>query len=171
MLSVDIVITAFLRHLVPHTPLFDTLFTILSFHGINLSLFIIFIVFLLIVLKKFEKKTIIPLAMSLITTWILVEYILKIVFNRLRPIIDASEHILFTCPSTYSFPSGHAAISFSAAYILSNNDKKRAPLYYTFAVLISYSRIYLGCHYISDVVAGAILGTLISIFIKKYCDF
>ncbi|MFA6513419.1 MAG: phosphatase PAP2 family protein, partial [Patescibacteria group bacterium] len=59
-----------------------------------------------------------------------------------------------------------------AATILAYFDKKRRWFYYIIAVLISYSRIYLGCHYFLDVVAGTILGFVISKIIlltnKKY---
>jgi undecaprenyl-diphosphatase len=67
----------------------------------------------------------------------------------------------FNFAQSYSFPSGHAAASFVAAYLLSKKDKKRAWVYYVVALLISFSRIYLGKHYPSDVLAGALIGTLI----------
>lgn len=58
-----------------------------------------------------------------------------------------------------SLPSGHAAIAFSVATILGYQyPKLRIPLYIG-AGLVSFSRIYLGRHYISDVVTGAAIGT------------
>ena len=55
-----------------------------------------------------------------------------------------------------------SATAFAAATVLSFFDKKRRWFYYTVAMLISYSRIYLGCHYFFDVIVGAIIGYIIS---------
>jgi membrane-associated phospholipid phosphatase len=58
-----------------------------------------------------------------------------------------------------ALPSGHAAIAFSVATILGYQyPKLRIPLYIG-AGLVSFSRIYLGRHYTSDVVTGAVIGT------------
>lgn len=58
-----------------------------------------------------------------------------------------------------SLPSGHAAIAFSAATILGYRYPKwRIPLYIG-AGLVGFSRIYLGRHYTSDVLTGAVIGT------------
>jgi len=57
-----------------------------------------------------------------------------------------------------SFPSGHAAGAFSLATVFSNRyPHLRLPLY-VLAGAVSVSRVYLGAHYPSDVVAGAIIG-------------
>ncbi|MEK7096731.1 MAG: phosphatase PAP2 family protein, partial [Patescibacteria group bacterium] len=66
------------------------------------------------------------------------------------------------CPKDFSFPSTHAATAFVAAEILAYFNKKRKWFYFAVAILISYSRIYLGCHYFFDVVFGAIIGWLVS---------
>lgn len=59
-----------------------------------------------------------------------------------------------------AFPSGHTAYAFAAATVLSNRyPKLRIPLYIS-AGLIGLSRIYLGRHYASDVIGGAVVGTI-----------
>ena len=60
-----------------------------------------------------------------------------------------------------SMPSGHASITFSVATILGYQYPRwRIPLYIG-AGLVSFSRIYLGRHYTSDVVVGAAIGTAV----------
>ena len=64
----------------------------------------------------------------------------------------------------YSFPSGHATASFAAmtAVFLCGN-KKYSFLAYVLALLIGFSRIYIQVHYASDIVGGALVGTLCGI--------
>lgn len=57
-----------------------------------------------------------------------------------------------------SFPSGHAAVSFAAATAIADWSPSFALPAYGLAVLISYSRLYNGVHYPSDVLVGAALG-------------
>ncbi|MBI4991401.1 phosphatase PAP2 family protein, partial [Candidatus Gottesmanbacteria bacterium] len=66
--------------------------------------------------------------------------------------------VVFDRRGTYSFPSGHTALAFAAAYILAKEHKKWSRWYYLLAFLIAFSRIYLGKHYPSDVLFGIIIG-------------
>ena len=68
----------------------------------------------------------------------------------------------------YSFPSGHTTASFSLATTLAVNLPKLAILVLLLALLIGMSRIYLGVHYPTDVVAGIILGVFASLTIHIY---
>ena len=62
--------------------------------------------------------------------------------------------------ASYSFPSGHASSSFAAATALTLLFGKRGAIAFVPAALIAVSRPYLGMHYMSDVVCGALLGAV-----------
>ncbi len=87
--------------------------------------------------------------------------IIKELFERLRPCNALGDIITPAgCGGTFSFPSNHAVNNFAAAtffFILYKNLKW---ILFTSALLVSLSRIYLGLHYPSDVLAGAVLGLL-----------
>lgn len=93
------------------------------------------------------------------------ELALKLAFHRARPV----PFFDIVPPASYSFPSGHALESFcffsALAIILSDRATfKKAAAAWTCAIiltsLIGFSRIYLGVHYPSDVVAGYTVGVL-----------
>jgi undecaprenyl-diphosphatase len=61
-----------------------------------------------------------------------------------------------------SMPSSHAATSFAGAVVLTYLLPRAAPFVFLLAVAISFSRIYVGVHYPSDVLAGAALGAAVA---------
>jgi undecaprenyl-diphosphatase len=93
---------------------------------------------------------------------VLTNGLLKLVFRRLRPTLDAA---LFTGalpfglrrPVTSAFPSGHATSAFTAAAYLAEDDPL-GPAYSLLAVAVAFSRVYVRLHHASDVVFGALLG-------------
>ena len=62
--------------------------------------------------------------------------------------------------SDYSFPSGHTTVAFTGAVVLWHINHIFGVGAFLFAVMIAFSRIYLAVHYITDVLAGAMIGSL-----------
>ncbi|MDX9929252.1 MAG: phosphatase PAP2 family protein [Bacteroidales bacterium] len=91
----------------------------------------------------------------------------KDVFQRLRPChepdLEGLVHIVRgKCGGRYGFVSSHAANSFSIALFALLLLKRRwlSILLVSWALVVSYSRIYLGVHYPGDILGGAMLGSL-----------
>jgi undecaprenyl-diphosphatase len=94
--------------------------------------------------------------------------LLKDVFDRPRPsIVDPNVHPLVHVPSSAAMPSGHAAGAFAAAVAVGVvHPRLRRPLL-VLAALIAVSRIWLGVHYLSDVLVGAALGTVVALVVCR----
>lgn len=94
---------------------------------------------------------------------------LKELIARDRP-CHVLSHIkdIANCSNSFSFPSNHAVNSFTFATIVTLAYKNLTFLLYVSALLIGYSRIYLGVHYPTDVLSGTLLGILIGFLGYKY---
>ena len=85
---------------------------------------------------------------------------LKYTVMRPRPFLEIAELVpLVKPPDSYSFPSVHTVSSFSVAWIIlwSHLSGKVRYAVFAFALLMSFSRLYVGVHYPSDVLAGILL--------------
>jgi membrane-associated phospholipid phosphatase len=151
-----------------HRSALDTFFICVTFIGDGRFAIVICLIYL--VLRRWSR------ACQLISAFIvsaLVAQILKNVFSMPRPkqfftsgqysyFIDGVTHIGFA-----SFPSGHSTSVFAMATLLAifDNNKKGNVLYLVAAVAVGYSRIYLGQHFLGDVLVGSFIGLLAAIFI------
>ncbi len=105
-----------------------------------------------------RQETILFLAL-LISSWALA-MALKPIFAVPRP-----EDVRFVaCTTGYSMPSGHSLMSFASAVFLYPRAGKFKLLVWIFAVTVSLSRIFIGVHFPSDVLAGALIGCMVGLF-------
>jgi len=164
ILNIDKNITLSIYHFIPRFFLFDWTSRLLDITSIPFFLWVI-----ILIIFHYRKKSIYFILLPLFNLLIaggIANYILKNIFERIRPCIQDIV-ISLSCPSDFSFPSGHAATSFAAATTIALLDPKRKILYYSIALIISLSRIYLGVHYLFDIIGGIILGISISILSMK----
>ncbi|MGI5971154.1 MAG: phosphatase PAP2 family protein [Oscillospiraceae bacterium] len=122
---------------------------------------------LLLFFKRYRRTGLLAL-ISLAFCFAIANLMMKNLVARPRP-YDAIPGltILVKRLSDYSFPSGHACSSFAAAPALSEGTGRSwGFLFISMALLISVSRLYVGVHYPSDIIAGAAVGILGGAFIR-----
>lgn len=89
----------------------------------------------------------------------LINWVLKPIFRRDRPYQQPGlARLLVSAPGPHSWPSAHAGSSAAAAIVLSAAYPLWSPLFILVALLIAYSRVYVGVHYPLDVLAGIAVG-------------
>ena len=142
-------------------PPLDHFMTALSLIGDDGIIWCLITVALLINPKT--RKCGVVCALSLILSLLFCNVLLKNLIARPRPylVIDGL-HPIVPLLSDFSFPSGHASSSFAfvTAVYLSELNKKWAAIVFVIALMISFSRLYVGVHYPTDVLGGVILGIL-----------
>lgn len=86
-------------------------------------------------------------------------HLFKPFFSRQRPPYALETvRLLVDTTRSFSFPSVHAANAFAVSAFVSSFYPVIRPYLYVVAALVAYSRVYVGVHFPSDVVAGALLG-------------
>jgi undecaprenyl-diphosphatase len=121
---------------------------------------VLFSLFLLGIQQKTDSSIGVSMSVALIASQIVTQ-VLKRLVNRTRPYLMFDEANVVNPPNCiYSFPSGHTNSAVTIALVLSSFLPAFMPIFFFLATLIGLSRIYLGFHYPTDVLVGALIAFL-----------
>ncbi len=150
-----------------HSPFFDQVMYAISGKVIWIPLYLAILIYMII---KYKRKFLIILLFVILAATLAdqISVLIKNSVQRLRPChepaLDGLVHLVRgECGGLYSFVSSHATNSFNVALISLLFIRKRwfSISIVLWALVVGYSRIYLGVHYPGDVICGSILGALI----------
>ena len=149
------------------SPFLDSLFQIFTMFGEEMVVIAVLGLIYWSINKKVGERLGITVFISLG-----LNSVLKFIFMRPRPFM-VDESIVNLRPETaggYSMPSGHAQSASTLFFGAYQFLKKRFLLIVAviITVLVSISRMYIGVHYLSDVVVGSLLGILVTYFLYKW---
>lgn len=139
------------------SPLLDRL-------GVFGARYLLWVMAAVMVLVFFSQTNMIWLAaLTPLCAWVVaisLEYIIK----RPRPFVQSKKeplgHPMWNTPS---FPSGHATISFAIATLTLFVTIGVGTVLLVFAAIVAVSRVFLGVHFFTDIIAGAFIGSLLSV--------
>lgn len=153
-----------------HTPFLDFIMYWFSDRFIWFPFYGILLLFIVWKLKWKSIYAIVAIIVTIIMADQFTSRFMKPFFQRLRPCHEENLqpliHMVAGCGGQFGFVSSHAANSFALAMMCWLLFRYKAPwlglIIFIWAIPVSYSRIYLGVHYPSDVVIGAFIGMIIA---------
>ncbi len=155
-----------------HSPFWDNVMYWISYKYTWIPLYIAILIYLVIRQKKYAWISIILLILAVFLSDQLSVNAFKNVFLRYRPThnleIGDWVHIVRDYRGgQYGFVSSHSANAFAFSTLSALIIRKKYLSYglILWAIIVSYSRIYLGVHYPADIVGGAFLGVLIALIL------
>ena len=137
-----------------------------------------FVIALGLILFFFKKKFLSLMVLSSYALSGIIAQVLKYFISEARPALylENTHYPNFidgvTLHNFHSFPSGHSASAFALAAVLSFSveNKSYSILFLMIAALVGYSRLYLGQHFIDDVLAGSVAGVISAIVCWIYFE-
>lgn len=160
--------TCFLQLNGKHFPALDRFFTFYTVLGDGLMALLLFVG--LLIGRRYLQG--IHVLMAFLSSGLVAQCIKQVAhMPRPRTFLQPEQYSQFidgvTRSGWASFPSGHTATAFAVATILSFYTRKKglSLFYLSLAMGVGYSRIYLGQHFLEDVLAGAILGVFFAAWI------
>jgi undecaprenyl-diphosphatase len=105
-------------------------------------------------------STVVLTMAALLLTEGIINLLLKPAVGRERPFARGVATLLIKAPGPHSWPSAHAGSSMAAALVLTYTYHWWGILFLAVALLIAYSRVYVGVHYPLDVLAGLVIGVV-----------
>jgi membrane-associated phospholipid phosphatase len=144
-----------------HSPSLERAVKALGKAGNNGTIWVVLCLVILVITDSNGQAWIICALLAPIA--IAFNYLVKLIVKRPRPVL-AGLPPLGGAPSSLSFPSAHATSSFAVATAMTRVDPLGA-LAFLLAFLLALGRPYLGMHYPSDVLAGALLGVALGLLV------
>jgi diacylglycerol kinase family enzyme/membrane-associated phospholipid phosphatase len=152
-----------------HAPVLDTVLPRLTRSGNKSLLWAAIGVLLHLFGGRFGRRASLRGAFSIVLTSFVTNIPAKLLWRRQRPALDEVPQIrrLAKLPTSTSFPSGHSASAFAfATGVALEKPIVGVPLL-GLAAVMAYSRVYVGVHYPSDVVGGALIGAGVAVATKR----
>jgi len=150
--------------------LFDNFFSWVTLLASKLIVFL-FLTGVFLIYKK-KRQWILPLWFTLFAS-VIISFILKYIIQRPRPFQQGIISITSALEQTnfltwnFSFPSFHTMFVFSVIPLLSKEFPKLKKFWLVFAVLVGFSRVYFGLHFLSDVLVGGLIGYFLGVWIIR----
>lgn len=117
-------------------------------------------------LNNFENRKIVLFALTVVAITIGINLLIELFYFRPRPFVVHDVNFLSDKSSSDpSFPSNHAAGSFALAFALFWKRRKLGSILIASAVLMAFSRIYVGVHYPLDVIAGMLIAASVTMIV------
>ena len=168
MYTFDVTVTRAINNLVGMSFAIDTLMIWASLIGVQLLVIAVAGQWWIRKERLHNRHVLISTGFAFLVGLALNQLILLFI-HRMRPYDAGITHLLIAPSPDFSFPSDHATatLAIAAGFMLHKFQYQRF-VFLAAALLISFSRIYIGTHYISDVIGGMATGIIAAILVRIF---
>ena len=164
--QIDLALTRWINGPAGHHPFIDAVLVGTTEVTVPLMVLAVVVRWFASVERKSERTLAVETGLTFVVGLLLNQAILLFV-SRIRPYDAGVTHLIIAPSTDASFPSDHAtaAVAIVAALLL-NRHPRRAALFAAPAAFVILSRVYVGTHYVSDVIGGAGTAVAAALLIK-----
>ena len=164
----DVSITQLINNLSGQNNVADQMFIAITKYGVPLMVLAVMVQWWGKRPRETLRQTTIMAGLSFLLGLLIAQIILLFV-HRIRPYDAGVSHLIIDRTVDWSFPSDHAIASLSIAFAFwLNGFRKHALTFFCAAALVCFSRIYVGMHYVSDILGGAGVALLAASLVNKF---
>jgi undecaprenyl-diphosphatase len=166
MLSFDVAATHWLNAWAGQNAVVDSLMTLITAAAVPCLVFAVAVQWWFPRPDRSTRHVVVAAGLSFLLGLGLNQLVLQFV-HRARPYDAGVTHLLIDRSADFSFPSDHATAGFAiAAAFLLHGMPRRGLVFSAAAALAAVSRVYLGTHYMSDVLGGALTGVVAAAVVR-----
>lgn len=134
------------------------------------ALYLMGLLILVLILGRMTRRFGILVGIAYLLTYLTGELLLKNLVERSRPFLIYDLPVIIKLPTSFSFPSGHASMTFAIAGLFYFVGHRYRWYMIAFASYVAFSRVYLNVHFFSDIAAGAALDILTAYITARYIE-
>lgn len=148
-------------------PFLDTLMTLITQFGVPLLVLFVALQWW----SKDQRPHVRHAALSAGLSFLLglaINQVILLAVHRVRPYDAGVTHLLIAPSADWSFPSDHATASFSVVFaFMMQGLPRRTLVVLAGALLVAWSRIYVGTHYVTDILGGMASGLIAAVIVRR----
>lgn len=162
----DIAITQWINSAAGHLPFVDDVMIVATHYGVQFMVLLAIVQWWSRVDRTHVRHAALASGLSFLLALAINHFIILFI-HRVRPYDAGVTHLIVARSSDWSFPSDHsaAAMAIAAAFALQALPKRTAG-FFVLAILICFSRIYVGSHYFTDVIGGIVVAFVAAGIVK-----
>lgn len=167
-MPIDSNLTSLINGLSGRTPFIDSLMIAITHWGLPLMVLCVVPLWWLRANRNEMRYLAISAALTLISGLLVNQFVLLFI-TRARPYTEGLTHLLIEPSLDPSFPSDHAtgAVAIAVTFFF-HGHKKIGIVFALGALLVMFSRVYVGTHYVSDVLGGLVTALIAGLFVSRF---
>lgn len=167
-MSIDSNLTSLINGLSGHISFIDSLVVAVTHWGLPLMILCVVPLWWLRLNRCEMRYLAVSSALTFISGLLINQFVLMFI-SRARPYTEGLTHLLIEPSTDPSFPSDHATGAFAIAVtFFFHGRNKMGALFSLGALLVMFSRVYVGTHYVTDVLGGLVTASIAGLFVSRF---